>query len=146
MGVYKSKGGMGFCDLESFNKAFLANQCWHILHNPDSLSAKILKTKHFQQETFLDAKLGHQPSYGWRSMWSAKELLKAGLVWRVRNGDKIRVHKDKWLPLNVAYNDLIPRVGLSNNARVAKLINWDYKWWKVNILRELFEVDNALII
>jgi hypothetical protein len=129
MGVYKSKGGMGFCDLESFNKAFLANQCWHILHNPDSLSAKILKTKHFQQETFLDAKLGHQPSYGWRSMWSAKEL-----------------HKDKWLPLNVAYNDLIPRVGLSNDARVAKLINWDYKWWKVNILRELFEVDNALII
>jgi hypothetical protein len=79
-------------------------------------------------------------------MCSAKDLFKEGLVWRVGNGDKIRIWKDKWLPQNVAFHDLSPRAGLSNDARVADVINWNTKGWKMNMLCELFGLANAGLI
>jgi hypothetical protein len=98
MGVAKSQGGMGFRDLESFNKALLAKQCWRILQNPDSLVAKIFKAKYFPRGSILTAQLGRRPSYVWKSLWAAQDLLKAGIKWRVGNGFQIRIWKDRWLP------------------------------------------------
>jgi hypothetical protein len=85
-GVAKSQGGMGFRDLESFNKALLAKQCWRILQNPESLVAKIFKAKYFPRGMILTAQLGRRPSYVWKSLWAAQDLLKTGIKWRVGNG------------------------------------------------------------
>lgn len=37
----KSKGGLGFRDLHSFNLAVLAKQRWCLLQNPESFCAKV---------------------------------------------------------------------------------------------------------
>ncbi|CAD6223899.1 unnamed protein product [Miscanthus lutarioriparius] len=39
----KSKGGMGFRDLRSFNLAMLGKQGWRLITRPDSLCARVLK-------------------------------------------------------------------------------------------------------
>jgi hypothetical protein len=83
MGIAKDQGGMGFRDLESFNKALLAKQLWRILQNPDSLSAKIFKVKYFPQGSILFCSCGAQtvlcmeeplcgsrPPYGWHVLES----------------------------------------------------------------------------
>lgn len=45
MGEPKAKGGLGFRDIESLNKAMLAKQCWRTLNNPFQMVAKIMKAK-----------------------------------------------------------------------------------------------------
>jgi hypothetical protein len=73
MGVSKDQGGLGFRDLSMFNKALLAKQVWRILKNPDSLTAKIMKTKYFPHSSIMEASMGNRPSQAWRSLLIAKE-------------------------------------------------------------------------
>ncbi|KAF5444675.1 hypothetical protein F2P56_033791 [Juglans regia] len=71
LGESKAVGGLGFRDMENFNKAMLAKQGWRLMKMEDSLVAKIYKEKYFKNETFTEAKLGMMPSFIWRSLWSA---------------------------------------------------------------------------
>lgn len=87
----KAKGGMGFKDLKVFNLTLLAKQGWRILSNPNSLSHKVLKAKYFAESNFMEAQLGHKPSYTWRSLMAAKEVIGKGLRWNIGNGRKVNI-------------------------------------------------------
>ena len=58
----KGMGGLGFRDIELFNLALLAHQCWCILQEPTTLSAKILKALYYPNSSILEAPLGSWPS------------------------------------------------------------------------------------
>lgn len=92
--IPKSCGGVGFRDLITFNKALLAKQVWHILLNPNSLIARVLKARYFKHSNIMMATLGSDPSYVWRSMLWSRDLLQKGLCWRVENGNSIAIFKD----------------------------------------------------
>ena len=104
----KNFGGIGFRDLHAFNLAMLAKQGWNMLVNPDALVSKILKAKYFLRGTFLDSQLGGNPSFIWRSIWSAKHVLNLECCWRVGNGLDIKVWKDAWLPKDNSFR-IYPR-------------------------------------
>ena len=67
----KSKGGMGFKDLRAFNLALLAKQGWRILRKPNSLLHSVFKAKYSAMVSFMEAQLGRNPSYVWRSIVAA---------------------------------------------------------------------------
>jgi hypothetical protein len=98
MGISKSRGGMGFRDLICFNKALLAKQSWRLWQTPDSLVSRIMQGKYYANGSILEAKMGHNPSYAWRSILSSCDLLKEGLYWRIGNGEKAKIWGDKWVP------------------------------------------------
>ncbi|KAF5471964.1 hypothetical protein F2P56_008721 [Juglans regia] len=49
---------------------------------------EVLRAKYFQETSFMNAKLGQKPSYIWRSMLKARNLIDAGSFWRIGSGDK----------------------------------------------------------
>ncbi|XP_073121252.1 uncharacterized protein [Henckelia pumila] len=93
----KQKGGMGFRRLVPFNQALLAKQIWRIICNPNSLLARVLKARYFKHMDIMQASLGNNLSFVWRSLIWGQELLDKGMYWRIGNGKTTRVVKDKWI-------------------------------------------------
>ena len=75
----KSQGGIGFRKLHKFNLALLGKQSWWLLTKPESLIAKVLKARYFPSCFVLDALLGANPSYTWRSIYASIYFLKKGV-------------------------------------------------------------------
>ena len=91
----KEDKGMGFKDLKALNLALLAKQGWQLLQNQSTLFHQVFKAKYFEHSTFLKAKLGNHPSFAWRSIMAAKEIVVEGAQWNIRNGSKVRIWGDK---------------------------------------------------
>ena len=90
----KSKGGMGFRDLHSFNLAMLAKQVWRIIVNPESLCARILKAKYFPNTSILQAGPKSGSSFTWQSIVAAIPTFKRGYIWRIGSGESINIWND----------------------------------------------------
>jgi hypothetical protein len=146
LGRTKERGGLGFRDLEWFNMALLAKQGWRLIQNPDSLAARILKEKYYPYGTFLDAQLGRQPSYVWRSFWNARVLLVEGLFWRVGDGQRISIWYDKWVPKAMGGYLQSPVRILDRNTKVSALLDRETNWWNVPLIHEIFSVEEAALI
>nr|KYP39960.1 Putative ribonuclease H protein At1g65750 family [Cajanus cajan] len=93
----KEYGGMGFCHLHGFNLAMLGKQGWNLQSTPDALFTRIFKARYFTQGDFLGARLGHNPSFIWRSIQASQVLVRQGVRWCIGNGSSINIWKDSWL-------------------------------------------------
>lgn len=87
----KCAGGLGFKNLFLFNKALLAKQVWRILFQPHCLLARVLKARYFLFLDILSAKIGSYPSFTWRRVCSARELIAEGIVWRIGSGACVNI-------------------------------------------------------
>ncbi|XP_022150918.1 uncharacterized protein LOC111018954 [Momordica charantia] len=138
----KCEGGMGFRDLELFNKALLAKQCWRILNHPNSMLSRVLKGRYFKDCSFMEAKISGNPSYIWRSILWGRDLLKKGLRWRIGNGDSVFIYGDNWVPnqptLKILSSPRLPLV-----SRVSSLVDHEEGGWQGDVVRDEFTPDEA---
>lgn len=146
MGYANEIGGLGFRNLEAFNTALLAKCMWHILINPDSLAAQIIKQKYFREGQLLDAKIGSRLSFIWRSLHSSVGLLKEGLVWRLGNGESIKIWGQKWLPIPSSFSVQSLVNTLGQQAKVKQLIDPLSGDWNCNLINHIFSPMEATII
>lgn len=125
----KACGGLGFKDIEAFNLALLVKQLWRMLSNKDSLLTKVFKNRYFAKTDPLSAGLGSRPSYAWRSIHAAKQLIQQGARVLIGNGENTKVFQDLWIGQQparranvVRWNreDLRPR--LHQNLKVRDLL------------------------
>lgn len=77
----------------------LGKQGWRFLINPNSLASKLYKARYFADTDFIHSKLGYNPSFIWRSIVEAKQLLLEGVRWRVGNGASINILQQPWLSM-----------------------------------------------
>lgn len=94
----KKIGGMGIRRISEFNIALLGKQIWRVLTVPQSFVARLLKARYFPQTSILNAGVGNNPSYVWRSILAAKKLIETGSIMKVGNGSSISIWDDPWIP------------------------------------------------
>jgi hypothetical protein len=136
----KALGGMGFRDMELFNQAMLGKQCWRILTVPDSLCAKVLKGCYFPHCDFWHAPQPRSSSFTWRNLIHGKKILEKGILWRVGDGKKIRLTKDRWIQ---DFSLLKPTISLHDDLRVSSLIDEETRNWNEGIILSLFSEGDA---
>lgn len=90
----KKDGGIGFKSFEEFNHALLAKQLWLLNQFPNSLVAHVLKGQYFRNTHPFDAKKPYHPSYGWKRMRTAKDLLLKGSQRIIGSGTQTLAWKD----------------------------------------------------
>ncbi|XP_040987655.1 uncharacterized mitochondrial protein AtMg00310-like [Juglans microcarpa x Juglans regia] len=138
----KVAGGLGFRDLLAFNSALLAKQVWRILKNPTALAAKVLKAAYFPNSSILQAKVGSKPSYTRKSISLAINTVKEGMIWRIANGEDVKIWQDKWIPTNNSRKVMSPIKILSSNAKVTELIDPNTRWWNMQLLHDIFWIED----
>ncbi|XP_058726311.1 uncharacterized mitochondrial protein AtMg00310-like [Vicia villosa] len=87
----KKVGGMGFKNLSAFNYVVLSKQAWSLMTKPNTLVSCLYKARYFPNCDFLKSEIGHNPSYVWRSIWSAKFMVQGGYKWSIGTGECISV-------------------------------------------------------
>lgn len=137
---------MSFKEIEKFNEALLAKQVWRMLKNPESLCHKAFKARFFPNCSILEATDTTNGSYAWKSILSARDVARRGMVWRIRDGKSVCITKDKWLPDQVYKSVRSPLPSIPPDAKVSCLIDAESGAWKTDDIRHLFLPHDAKVI
>lgn len=139
MSKHKTRGGLGFRNFRDFNIAMLGKQGWRFIVYPNSLASTVYKAKYFPETDFMNSSLGHNPSFIWRSIFEAKQVLKEGLRWRVSNGENINILGQPWLEDAQSPYITSTTQGLEDK-KVKSLFCTDRKEWDGDIIRDIFNI------
>ncbi|KAM6568954.1 hypothetical protein CsatB_016939 [Cannabis sativa] len=142
---HKNFGGLGFRDLRDYNLSFLGKQGWRLLTMGDTLVGQIYKARYFPHGSYLDAELGKNPSFIWRSIWAAQDLVRKGARRSVADGSSISILKDPWLPHDTNPYVVTTHPGLVDK-QVSNLLNVGERSWDMEILNDMFEERDISLI
>jgi hypothetical protein len=139
----KEHGGLGFRHMYGFNLAMLGKQGWKLIANNDTIVYKVFKAKYFPREGFLEAKLGHNPSYTWRSIHASQVVVRNGLRWRLGTGEKVHVWNQPWLRDD--RNACITSACVDGyaNMLVSELVDQSTGSWNYTLIQQLFNSRDA---
>lgn len=140
----KDMSGLGFRDLLSFNQAMLAKMSWRIIKNPNSLLVRSLRGRYFNDQPFLEASLGNNPSLTWRSIIWGRDLFLKGYRWQVGNGSYIVIDKDPWINREKSKTPSLTTDDLKGRS-VSCLIDDRHRWNK-GLIKEHFSWEDAIEI
>ena len=115
---------MGFRHIHAFNLAMLVKQVWRLIHETHSLFYRVYKARYFPSCFFMEAELGTNPSFVWRSLLQAREMIREGLVWQIGNRQHISINTHKWL-----FRPPVFREGADQSLKVVDLIDTNTKEW-----------------
>ena len=85
----------------------------------------------------------NNPSYGWRSIWTARTFLNENVVRTIGTGAETKVWDDAWIPEEVA-RPAIPRGEINDrDLHVHHLIDFATKCWNEPLIRELVAEEDV---
>ena len=107
--------------------------------------AKIFKAKYFPNDSFLSANLGASPSFIWRSILSAQQILRQGLGRRVGDGSTVKILNEPWLPDPENPYIMTGNAAIENHPVSALMIPNERKW-DADLVKDVFIQRDADLI
>ncbi|CAN7120616.1 unnamed protein product [Brassica rapa subsp. narinosa] len=124
----------------------LGKQLWRLIEKPDTLLARVLKGRYYWNASPLEPIRSYSPSYGCRSIVSARSLVSKGLIKRVGTGSSISVWNDPWLPTTRLRPANKNQHNLYPDLIVDALIDSTSRTWNSQAIRDLVDPRDAKLI
>jgi len=141
--MHKTHGGMGLKDLSAFNIAMLGKQAWKFLSEPQSPVSRVFKARYFPTKSFLNANIGHNPSYVWRSILRSRFIVRGGARWSIGSGANIPILDAPWLTNGESIDGNITQGLYVRDFNVQSLLSEHGKSWNVLLVPQIFSNDIA---
>ncbi|XP_058784493.1 uncharacterized protein LOC131659300 [Vicia villosa] len=123
--------------------AMVEKQGWFLMNNTQALVSRFFKARYFPKTTFLDANLGYNPSFVWRSIWKAREVLTFGCRWSIGDGSQIKVMNEPCIQGKAEDCMHLPQQQGIYNLVVKDLMLPNVKQWNMGVIRNLFDCVGA---
>ncbi|KAK9997342.1 hypothetical protein SO802_022028 [Lithocarpus litseifolius] len=81
----------------------------------------------------MEAELGHNPSFVWRSLLAAREFIREGSTWKIGNGQSVEVSDKTWLPQPPLF-----KPGANTKMKVGDLIDQQTMQWNRSLIQATF--------
>ncbi|XP_060964920.1 uncharacterized protein LOC133033866 [Cannabis sativa] len=111
----------------------------------DSLVGRIYKARYFPNYSFLEAELGGNLSFIWRSFFESQKLIKDGSRRRIGHGSSTEVLNTPWL-LSEANPCVVSTHPALTNCRVSQLMKPDSRQLDMEIIDDLFDSRDVELI
>ncbi|XP_072074464.1 uncharacterized protein [Arachis hypogaea] len=143
----KINGGLGMRKLHIMNDAFFMKQVWRLMHERETLWAKVLFNKYGREkDSILNMENRASDSKFWRDLIKIKEDMKENLRFSIGNGKSTSLWRDKWLYHENALIEDVQEINASLlNMKVADAVLENGEW-NLELLRELIPEDKILKI
>lgn len=134
----KDAGGLGVRNLQHINRAMIAKLIWKLLENDSCLWCQLMRAKYLHKESFWEVKKAQKGSSTWSAMLNCISDMKDGCCWVVKDGKKINIKEDPWVP-NL-HNKKPNPISISSNCptHVSELILHDPVRWDAGKIQQLF--------
>lgn len=104
---------------------------------PNSLCARLLLARYCLNGDIMIVQEGPGISYSWRNIIRGIQALKNGIIWRVGDGEWIRIWEDPWIPRGQMRRPITPR-GAILLTKVSELIDPITGSWDIQLLNDVF--------
>lgn len=113
------------------------------MQSPNSLTSLVFKSKYYKGGGLMNAKAGYNSSLVWKSLLEGRKLLAQGLIWRIGNGEKVKIWEDAWIPNLDGTKVYSPINTLPTQALVLEFINTEAISWKEELIHSMFSVEEV---
>ena len=144
--VNKNEGGLGFKDITDLNTAMLDKQLWRLIEKSNTLFSRVFIGWYYRNASPLEPIRLYSPSYGWRSIISARSLVSKGLIKMVGSGSSIYVWTDQWLPTTRPRPTIKNQHNYYPDLTVDSLIDSTSRTLNSQALRALVDLHHVKII
>lgn len=125
----------------------LGKQVWKLITKLESFVAKLLKASYYLRTSVNEAKLGHNPSFVWRSILAAKDVIVNGSRIQIGSGQNVLIGQDPWLlDINSGFTSSLLNEELAV-AKVSSLMVPNQRSWDLDVIADIFNSrDKDLIL
>ncbi|KAL2244171.1 UNVERIFIED_CONTAM: hypothetical protein Sindi_0535100 [Sesamum indicum] len=139
---------------QQYDMSMIKKSCIHFIRNPwlrvsiatDSLVRRLFKARYCSGTTLVDTVGKGSILYAWRSILSAKPVLRVGCRWGIVDGSSIQIANSPWILRPTMFRLVLPLLSLDTDVMVDVLLDDDGRWDEEMVRSEFNPLDAEWIL